>query len=342
MSLVFVCDESGAKWPATNPERFPGEVGVMAGFIVPADRLATIETDLNAICLQYRKPGRKLHATDLGPDAEPLRAALYDYLLTHDIPILYDAIHSHGFHDCHRNNPNAANESLHTAIALGAFGKVVAYAAETGQEHSIRVFTDRVDPPVMKGFFEAFEDLLDDDPVVEIVKRGHPNPEKRQKAWIVTQTTWPDDFDAESFRIEGFSVDLDAEESGLTVAADFVAGGLVYYFQKRSGRRFASSLGKEGDVAGFPLERLCWGLTPSGGYPGLGDTIFRHPIEATRWEVEELLYSVGTSTARDRLTELVRGRAYMIHVSHKGAKAHTHANWMQAREELGIPADVWL
>jgi len=32
----------------------------------------------------------------------------------------------------------------------------------------------------------------------------------------------------------------------------------------------------------------------------------------------------------------------MIHVSQKGAKEHPYADWMQAREELGIPADVWL
>src|SRR5690606_7283471 len=135
------------------------------------------------------------------------------------------------------------------------------------------------------GFFKAFEGLMDDDPVVTVVKRRHREPEQRQKAWIVAQTAWLSGLDAESFAIEGFSIHSDVSESGLTVAADFVVGGLEHYFRKRRGTRFASTLGKVGELAGFPLGRLCWGLTDSTGPPGPGDSIFRHPIEVTRWEV---------------------------------------------------------
>lgn len=117
--------------------------------------------------------------------------------------------------------------------------------------------TDRIDPQVMKGFFEVFEGLLEDDPTVTVAKRGNRDPEMRQKAWIVAQTMWPNRFDAESFRIERFSIDLDVNENGLTVAAELMVGALEYYFRTRRGSRFASSLGKAGDINDFPFERLC-------------------------------------------------------------------------------------
>lgn len=342
MSLVLVCDESGAKGYANQPERVPGEVGVMAGFILPADRLDAVGADLDAICLPFRRPGKKLHVTELGPDAERLRAAVYDYFLRHDIPIVYEAIHSHGFYDNHRVNPEAGRESLHTEIALGTFSKAVAYAAQTGEEHSIRVITDRVDQTLLKGFFQAFDEFLDDDPMVEVRRRAHADPAQRTKGWLVAQVSWPDDLEAASFQVAGYTVESDTTESGLTVAADVLAGDLAYFFRNRRGRNFAGPLGREGVLAGYPLERLCQGLTPPDGYPGLCDTIYRHPVEATRWVVEELLTIPDAPGVRDRLADIVRGRAYMIHVAQKGTKQVPDADWEQAREEFGIPPDLWL
>ncbi len=145
----------------------------MAGFVLSADQFGAVAQDLDAICLPYRKPGRKLHATDLGAEAQPLRAALYDYHFTRRIPVVYEAVHAHGFYDFHQMNLAVGVESLHEEIALGIFTKAIAHAAETGNEHHIRIITDRVDRPIMDGFFRAFEAFLDDDPVVEVKTRAH-------------------------------------------------------------------------------------------------------------------------------------------------------------------------
>lgn len=342
MSLVFVCDESGAKGYADQPERFPGEVGVIAGYMLPANRLDAVAADLDAICLPFRRAGRKLHVTELGPDAERLRAAVYGYFLRHDIPFAYEATHAQGFFDFHRGKPGADRESLHAEVALGAFGKAVVFAAETEQEHSIRVITDRVDSKLMSGFFEAFDLLLSDDPVIEMYTRRDPDPAKRTKGWVSSQVAWPEGFDAASFRVGGYSVESDPTESGLTVAADVLVGGLEYHFRTRRGVRFAGPLNRVGALAGHPLERLCYGLAGPDDHPGNGDSLYRHPVEAARWRVNDLLPLRTVPDARDELAEIVRGRAYMIHVARRGQAEGRDDDWHQAREELGIPPDLWL
>jgi hypothetical protein len=343
MSLILVCDESGAKGYAVQDEQYPGEVGVMAGYLLTRQQLPAVRADLDAICLPFRQLDGKLHVTDLGPQAPVLRTTIHDYLRSHNIPIVFDAIHVQGFREHFRNNPDTGRESLHTAIALGIFTKAVAYSSDAGlQDSFVEVITDRVDPPLMDGFFRAFEEFMDDDPVVVMHQRRHPDPQQRTRTWFASQVSWPEGFDAESFEVAGYSIESDASNSGLTVAADVLAGDLVYFFRSRRGMTFCGPLAAEGVLDGYALADLCYGLTSPGGAPSVNDTMFRHPLHAARMEVQELLASGISPQSRARLTEMVRGRAYMIHLSHRGEKPGPKADWHQAREEFGIPAALWL
>lgn len=43
-----------------------------------------------------------------------------------------------------------------------------------------------------------------------------------------------------------------------------------------------------------------------------------------------------------RLRELVRDQAFHIHCTRSDSSFSSEADWFQARQELGIPADLWL
>jgi len=344
MSLILICDESGAKGRATQRERFPGEVGVMAGYLLTTNQLQKAEADLDKICQPFRTSSGKLHVTDLGSDAPRLRAAIHNYFLRERIPILFEAIHADGFHEAHLNDPNRNRESLHTEIALGLFAKTVAFAPGNGQHSSdIQVITDRVDPPLLQGFFKAYEEFLDDAPVVKVRRRKHPDPEQRTRAWIDTLISWPEGYDADSFGVASYSITSDTSNRGLTVAADILAGDLAYYFRRRRGATFAGPLGQVGSVDGYALGRQCWGLTAPDGVPGVCDTIYCHPVHSARQGVAQLIPRVSQASVRARIIEIVRGRAYMIcRADTKRTESAPDADWYQAREELCIPPELLL
>jgi hypothetical protein len=81
-SVTFVVDESGAKGFADNRESVIGELGVMAGLLVPTEYVNRVESDLSSIVAGFSSTG-KLHVTDLEPNAQhELRERLFSYLLS--------------------------------------------------------------------------------------------------------------------------------------------------------------------------------------------------------------------------------------------------------------------
>ena len=48
-SVTFVIDESGAKGYSDNREKFKGEIGVVAGVLVPTERLPLVSSEIKQI-----------------------------------------------------------------------------------------------------------------------------------------------------------------------------------------------------------------------------------------------------------------------------------------------------
>ena len=59
-------------------------------------------------------------------------------------------------------------------------------------------------------------------------------------------------------------------------------------------------------------------------------------------EARDLVASLYDQQLLARLRELVRDQAYHIHRTRSELKFSPEADWFQARQELGIPADLWL
>lgn len=346
MALYLICDESGAKGGANVPEKKPGEVGIFAGYFLLQEQLAQVRNDLDAICAPFRQPDGKLHVAEMGAAAQPLREQIFAYLLANDIDCAYEAIHPQGFHvDFLGQGEGATPESLHSQLFLGLFTKALAYREDRGlTARPIKVLTDRIDKGVRRGFNRAVGEFLNNDAVEETVTRYIPETgavERLDVTWTFNNDL-PDEWEIALIEADEYAIEVDLQNGSLTAAADVIAGSLRYLFEGRRGNRLGGLLSRNDSIAGHPIAPRVYGLTPPGGYPPLGDTLYRHPVEVTREEVEGLLAAADTAAADDRLRDLVRFRAYLIHRQNPEPKPAPEADWDQARVELGVPAGRWL
>jgi hypothetical protein len=59
-------------------------------------------------------------------------------------------------------------------------------------------------------------------------------------------------------------------------------------------------------------------------------------------EARDLVASLSDQQLLARLRELVRDQAFHIYCTRSEPNLSSEADWFQARQELGIPADLWL
>ncbi|MDA3907228.1 MAG: hypothetical protein PF484_14240 [Bacteroidales bacterium] len=150
--VYFICDESGAKGYADKKEKYIGETGVMAGYIIHSDEIDEFRSELDTIIQRYITEG-KLHITDLVPEnQESLRNDIFTYLIKKQVPCLYEAIHSEGFHQYDervkelmekvefekKSNikiPSSHNKDLlHKNLFQSSFGKAIAFCIDNIDE----------------------------------------------------------------------------------------------------------------------------------------------------------------------------------------------------------------
>jgi hypothetical protein len=97
-SVTLVVDESGAKGFSDNREAVIGELGVIAGLLIPSKCVSRVETDISSIVSGLSSTG-KLHITDLDLSAQQkLREELFSYLLGVSACCVYEAIYVEGLY----------------------------------------------------------------------------------------------------------------------------------------------------------------------------------------------------------------------------------------------------
>ena len=95
--IIFILDESGAKGYSSNIERIPGELGLIAGYLIPSNCLDFVRNELNTIQSNFFSDG-KIHITDLPPQQqEELRDSIFDYFIQRNIYWVYEAIYVQGY-----------------------------------------------------------------------------------------------------------------------------------------------------------------------------------------------------------------------------------------------------
>lgn len=297
-SVTFVVDESGAKGFSDNREVVVGELGVMAGLVIPTECVSRVEADISSIVSGLRST-EKLHITDLDLDAQQkLRKSLFSYLLSVRACWVYEAMYVEGLHS-HQQlvsdmraaakaqrrskiklSGNARLASLHQELFSGAFGKGVAFCIDhLGNEVSIDVIIDRVDGNALKSFDEAALRLLNAGSHKETRVSGFdPDSKTVVRGSVTTEITAGLD---QLGDFTGITYNISQSTSVLTLAADVVANSVHHHLKSLQASKPGCALNTADAIAGHPLANIVYGVTTEASLmPQVADTIFRHPMSS--------------------------------------------------------------
>ncbi|KAA0980905.1 hypothetical protein [Pseudomonas sp. ANT_J28] len=300
--IYFYCDESGAKGYADQQEKYPGEVGVFAGLLVPEQQHAELSIKLNVIAKRFTPEQGKLHIADLPEEQKgALRQALFDEIRAAHIPCFWYAIHVAGFNDYHiqqaellrdhraqveaqRNSPARVKmgsvreelPSLHVKLFGGLHAHVVAFLLERNMSDvDLLIRTDHVDEPLAKEFEKEALSLLDNKS--EVIKAtGFDTVDKRVvNGQLTLSVHYPADMHIPAV-ISNMSLTAIGETDGLILAADVLANSLNYHFKSRTEGELYAPLNDPEAVANHPLYEH---LDAFYGWSSdlVGDGLFAHP-----------------------------------------------------------------
>ncbi len=292
--VFFIADESGAKGYSNIQEREPGELGVMAGYLIPENCLDSVKRDFDSIRSKFFTAG-KVHITDLTPSQQhEMRQEFYAYFLNRNIFWVYEATYVQGYADHARRLNELTKEAhqarrsdvamswrethdmLHGDLFQGAFGKAVAFSMDrVGVPVQVNVITDRTDVSILNIFEEKASELLSVGEDSTHKATGFDRVAKQVVTGNISMNVLDPgnllgDFSQVSFTIV-------CDDSSLTLAADVLANSVYYQLKKLQDKSFGTALNKTRSMAEHPLQCLLYGGAADDGID-ITDAIYRHPI----------------------------------------------------------------
>lgn len=292
--INFILDESGAKGYSNNIESIPGELGVIAGYLIPSNCLDFVRIELNTIRSKFFSDG-KVHITDLLPQQqEELRKSIFDYFIQRNIYWVYEAVYVQGYfensdylnqltkkaHESSRSYTQISwkkkNELLHAELFQGAFGKAVAFCLDhVGNQIELNVITDRTDPSIIKQFQHKANNFLAVGKEKTHETTGF-NKDTKQVARGSISTSITSGIEVLG-DFSGVSYSIICEDSSLTLAADVLVNSVNYHLKSLQDQNTGIALNVEAAIANHPLSKLVYGVwnNEEGNY--FSDAIFMHP-----------------------------------------------------------------
>lgn len=286
--IHLIIDESQAKGYSNIQESTLGEIGVMAGYLIPDQHFLNACIEIEAISSKYFAGG-KLHITDLlAEDQEKVRSEIYGYLDKKRSVVLYEAIYVQGFYqravdmkkilefskNSQRSKINISNnekrELLHAHLFAGIFSKAIAFGLENiGDKFHLNIITDRTDDAVLNKFREKADELLNSDNVYEAIVVGH-NPEtgEKLKKKIITASNFRDSLDLSKITYE-----LKWEDTSITFFADVISNSLAYYLNRSVSENLGGKLVELEAINLCPLSHLIYGYSEF----DFADILYAHP-----------------------------------------------------------------
>lgn len=296
MKIVLILDESGAKGYSNNAESVPGELGVMAGYLISYEQFDSIKNDLDAIRANYLVEG-KVHITDLDPEQQKsLRCSIFELFIKAQIPWIYEATYVQGFYEhaeymeeIHQDakqsrksnikvSGNKKYELLHAELFLGIFGKALALCEDSGlSDFDVEIITDRTDTEILRKFEQSADDILNFGQ-----KRAHKvtgyDPDKKQVVEGIF-TIQMVDVEGKLGDYSGITYSIRCEDNSLTLAADVLVNSVYYHLKQFQKTHVGIPLNKTEAISGHPLQSLVYGThdDPESNY--IPDAMYMHPEE---------------------------------------------------------------
>jgi hypothetical protein len=299
MKVYLICDESGAKGYSDKKEQYLGETGVFAGFLVTEDKIDYVRDELKKIAEKYFND-EKYHLSSLSDDKkESLRNEIYDFFQKENLTCVYEAIHVEGFYEEHKrvddikkdakkkrqsnirfpNNPKLT--SLHAELFQGLFLKSLAYCIDTfGNDYDLIILSDRVDKPILKRFKESAVEVTDFTPTEKMIK-GYDIVKEEHVEWnMKISSEIPKSLGMEDFESAIYKIEIDEENSGLTLVSDILSNSINYIFKSRED----NEIGKPLNDIEHPLINQFYGLMDANEQAWITDSLYMHPNEIKRIE----------------------------------------------------------
>jgi hypothetical protein len=302
--VIFVCDESGAKGYADQKEKYPGEVGVFAGILIPNESLSVVSPKFQELYERYKPASGKLHIADLDNHLkESLRLDVYQAIREFGLPCFWYAIHVAGLQDFYSSqgaifqdvmkksqetnvdsvariqygSPRSTPVSMHEELFSGLYGHLIAFLEERNQKViDIEIRTDQIDNPIIKNFEEIAKKLLSQDAVVDKVTGFDTVISQPVKGQIKVEVKFPPEMGIEAV-VRSLSINPVREGDGLVLAADVLANSLNYLFKNRKDEERYKDLNTPEAVAAHPLSDHLDAFLDWGAGDILGDCLYRHP-----------------------------------------------------------------
>ena len=297
-SVTFALDESGAKGYSDNREKVKGELGVVAGVLVPTEHVSRMVSEIGKITERFKTNG-KLHITDLAPlDQESLRNQIFTYLASVNARWVYEAMYVEGLYsnaqfvsslrDNTKKNQrsgvkvssNEKNDLLHTQLLLGAFGKGVAFCLDNvGSTVHLNVITDQLDASIVKEFRKDANRLLNVGKKNERKVTGFDTTTQKVVTGSIT-TEITEGLDALG-DFSGVTYEIAISDSPLTLVADIIANSVYHHLSSLQEKTPGCQLNTLDSIKGHQLDAFVYGVTgQESDAPQVADTIFRHPEDA--------------------------------------------------------------
>jgi hypothetical protein len=290
-----VADESGAKGYSGTAERFPGELGIFAGLIIPESLLQTLSQ--TALALQVRfANGGKFHIADVAPNRqEELRSEVLNVIQTHQLVCVYEAIYVAGFFlwyekqrqliekvRAERRSPikissNLTEESLHDHLFQGLIGKAIAWCeGHYDNNYHLTVLLDNVDKPILRSFMTGTEELLGGWSYSRPVTGFDPQTKTVVRGRVEGKVTIP-----EQFRLSSGKTNVTIAPNGkfeeLSIFPDVLSNWLNYYFKEKNKTHLGVPPNRRATLNGFPLRDRIFGFSDDCQSPPVSERLFCHP-----------------------------------------------------------------
>lgn len=295
-SVTFVVDESGAKGYSDNRETAQGELGVVAGVLIPTQCLSKAKFEIEKILGKFKFDG-KMHIACLPKtEQECLRHEIFSYLLSVNARWVYEAMYVEGLcshagmisylRDKAKDNrrssikvsSNQKKDLLHSELLLGAFGKAVAFCIDyVGNEVFLNVITDQIDSPIVETFRNDANRLLNIGIKREYKVTGFDSATRKVvNGSISIQVT---DGLVSLGDFSGISYEIGVSDSPLTVIADVVANSVCYHLLSLQAHGPGCQLNSLEAISSHQLAALVYGVTgQDASATQVADTVFQYPF----------------------------------------------------------------
>lgn len=300
--FYFIIDESGAKGYADNQEQYLGELGLIAGYVIPEEYITEVKEELAQIRDKYAS-NNKLHITELSPEQQQnLRNDIFNYFMAKNIYIMYEAIHVQGFFNNQKSlfnlinqakettNPNISfskNETLellHKQLFQGLVGKAIGMCYDiVGKYFHLDIISDNIDKSIQKEFAKAIDELIS----FGEKKTKNTTAYDKKKKTVLRGSISSEIENAKNIfdDYSNITYSISCEDSELTLASDVLANSLYYHFKQRSRMEKGTHLNTVKAVEGFILKDFIYGLWNDDDLNYYADAIFMHPEEEKKLKI---------------------------------------------------------